>query len=542
MTPSDFELLQAYAHDGSQEAFATLVKRHVDLVYSAALRQIRSLPLAEEVAQSAFVELARQAATLKPDTILTAWLYTVTRRKAIDVVRHESSRQLREQIAVELAAMKTSDAHWKEIEPLLDEAMETLNETDRSAILLRYFENKSLREVGESLGASDNAAQKRVTRAVEQLREYFSRNGIKIGGAGLVTLVSANAVQAAPVVLSAMISSTVVLGAAIKTTAIIATAGKTLIMTTTQKVLITTALAAALGTGVYELAQNSRLQNDLQRMEQKFKPLAEQNEQLRRERDEMQKQFLSAQQDAEQWRRQIGELPKLRGEVARLRGDADRTNDSTQVAAKEWLNRVAQLKERLRQNPNANIPELDLLAPEDWLAAVKGQKLSSDNEYRRALSTLRNAGENKFASLAQPVLRKFLEANGQKFPSDLTQLREFFDPPVDDAILQRWQIVPAKNVPNLRVGDWIITEKTVVDDVLDGRIVIGADGFASSDFLSSATQETLLPVYKAFAAEHKDAFIRTDEPDDFPRLLPYATTPEQKAAIQKFIERQAIRK
>jgi len=170
MMTADLELLRDYACEKSQEAFAELVRRHVDLVYSAALRQVRSPQLAEEVGQSVFTDLARDAANLKPDTILTAWLYQVTRRTAIDVVRRESRRQARERLAVEMAAMNTA-TDWTHIEPLLDDAMEALDETDRAAILLRYFENKSLREVGQSLGTSDDAAQKRVSRAVERLRE-----------------------------------------------------------------------------------------------------------------------------------------------------------------------------------------------------------------------------------------------------------------------------------------------------------------------------------------------------------------------------------
>ena len=141
MTTPDSELLREFARNRSEKVFATLVSRHVDLVYSTALRQVRSPQLAEDVAQTVFLDLARNADKLAPDTILTAWLYRVTRRAAIDVVRSESRRQLREQIAVELAAMNSSDTHWKEIEPLLDEAMNTLDENDRASILLRYFEN-----------------------------------------------------------------------------------------------------------------------------------------------------------------------------------------------------------------------------------------------------------------------------------------------------------------------------------------------------------------------------------------------------------------
>ncbi len=142
---------------------------------------------------------------------MTAWLYAVARRTAIDVIRKESRRQLREQIAVEMNNMNATANDWTQIEPLLDDAMAALDETDRSAILLRYFENKNLREVGESLGTSDDAAQKRVSRAVERLREFFSKQKITIGASGLAVLISANAVQSAPVGLAATISAAAVL-------------------------------------------------------------------------------------------------------------------------------------------------------------------------------------------------------------------------------------------------------------------------------------------------------------------------------------------
>src|ERR1043165_2827764 len=170
----DLELLHDYARHKSEEAFTALVHRHLNLVYSAALRQVRSPQLAEEVVQSAFMDLARQAPQLAPDTVLTAWLYQVTRRTAINVVRREARRQIREQVASELTAMNAPGNDWTHVEGILDEAMDALDDTDRTAVLLRYFENKSLREVGQLLGATDNAAQKRIGRAVERLREFFA--------------------------------------------------------------------------------------------------------------------------------------------------------------------------------------------------------------------------------------------------------------------------------------------------------------------------------------------------------------------------------
>src|SRR3954447_19063328 len=159
---NDLDLLGEFTSDQSQDAFTALVQRHLGLVYCAALRQVRSPQLAEEVAQSVFIDLARNAARLKSDTVLTAWLYEVTRRTAINLVRGEARRQLREQIALEMNAMNANADDWTRIEPLLDEAMHALDETDRTAVLLRFFENRSLREVGETLGTTDDTARKRV--------------------------------------------------------------------------------------------------------------------------------------------------------------------------------------------------------------------------------------------------------------------------------------------------------------------------------------------------------------------------------------------
>src|SRR2546422_2695775 len=116
MTPNDLELLKQYSTKGCEEAFATLVHRHLDLVYSAALRKVRSPQLAEEVAQSVFTDLSIRARQLKPDTVLTAWLYQVTRRTAVDVVRRETRRQAREQLAMELTDMNAHPSIWNQIE------------------------------------------------------------------------------------------------------------------------------------------------------------------------------------------------------------------------------------------------------------------------------------------------------------------------------------------------------------------------------------------------------------------------------------------
>src|SRR3954469_21631972 len=133
MGMSDSEFLHRYVHDGAADAFAALVHRHIDLVYSVARRHVRSASTAEEVAQSVFIELARHARNIKPGTPLVAWLHVVSRRTAINAVRDASRRQAREKIAAEIAAMKSPSSDWSGIEPLLDEAVESLPETDRVA-------------------------------------------------------------------------------------------------------------------------------------------------------------------------------------------------------------------------------------------------------------------------------------------------------------------------------------------------------------------------------------------------------------------------
>jgi len=298
---SDLELLQRFVRDNSQDAFGEIVRRHLNLVYSAALRQVCSPQLAEEIAQSVFADLARNVGKLKPDTVLTAWLYAVARRTAIDAVRKESRRQLREQIAVEMNQMNATADDWKQIAPLLDDAMAALDESDRTAVLLRYFENKSLREVGKDLRISDDAAQKRVSRAVDQLREFFTKRRLTIGAAALATLLSANAVQSAPAGLAATILST--------------TATATLGITMLHKILIAGMATAAVAAVVYAV----HLQGQIGSLQQQQSSLQGQIAELEQERDDVTNRLAALQDENARLRAGQDDLLRLRGEVTRLR-------------------------------------------------------------------------------------------------------------------------------------------------------------------------------------------------------------------------------
>jgi len=197
---TDQQLLRDYAGHRSEPAFAELVRRHVDLVHSAAVRMVRDAHLAEDVTQGVFLALAHQAGQLTDRPVLSGWLHRTAQNLAANTVRADVRRRVREQEAAlmnELSA-PAPNASWEEIAPQLDAALGELTETDRDAVLLRYFERKSAREMAGLLGLSDEAAQKRVNRAVERLRDHFAKRKVTIGAGGLAVVISANAVQAAP--------------------------------------------------------------------------------------------------------------------------------------------------------------------------------------------------------------------------------------------------------------------------------------------------------------------------------------------------------
>jgi RNA polymerase sigma factor (sigma-70 family) len=206
---SDMELLRDYDRQGSEAAFAALVQRHINLVYSVALRHVGIAAHAEEITQAVFVILARKAASLRPDTILEGWLHETTRLTALSFLRGERRRQFREQEAyMQSTLQESADAStWNQLAPLLDEAMSRLGKKDRDAVMLRFFKEKNLREVATALKVNEAAAQRRVHRAVEKLRRFFTKRGVVLPAAVLTAAISANSVHAAPVALAKSVTA-----------------------------------------------------------------------------------------------------------------------------------------------------------------------------------------------------------------------------------------------------------------------------------------------------------------------------------------------
>jgi RNA polymerase sigma factor (sigma-70 family) len=211
MHADDMDLLRKFATSNSEEAFATLVQRHINLVYSVALRQLSDPQEAEEVTQAVFIILARKAVRLNPQTVLSGWLYQTAQLTSANFKRARRRRQLREQEAyMQFSRESERDESWRRLGPLLEEAMARLGRHERDAVILRFFENHTIRDVAELLGLQEAATQKRVNRATEKLRRYFARRGVQVSATVLLASMGTYAVQAAPTVLAKSVTTAAV--------------------------------------------------------------------------------------------------------------------------------------------------------------------------------------------------------------------------------------------------------------------------------------------------------------------------------------------
>ncbi len=405
MTP-DPELLREFAKTNSETAFAELVKRHVNLVYSAAFRQVNGDEhLAKDVAQMVFTDLARKASSLSRRESLTGWLYTSAHFAAAKIVRGENRRRDREEKFMREPISETApDADWEKLRPTLDDAMHELKETDREAVLLRYFENRQFAEVGAKLGLNENAARMRVERALEKLRDIFAKRGIATTTA-LASVISANAIQIAPANLAATL-----------TTASITTAGTgtfTLlkIMTMTKLKLAFSALVVA-GAATAFVIQNQA------------------QEKLRAQNESLRQQIAQIQTDNENFSNrlaeigdakklsddQFNELLKLRGEVTRLRQQPT----ILPATAKSQTNAVAapqiqiHLKARFISFPTDGLQALGV----SWSSGAQGGKtgLLTEQQFKIIREALQGASDVE--TLAEPEMTTL---NGRQAEVSATQ-------------------------------------------------------------------------------------------------------------------------
>jgi RNA polymerase sigma factor (sigma-70 family) len=483
----DAQLLRDYARHGSEAAFRELVTRHTDFVYSAALRQVESADLAADIAQSVFVDLARKARSVAErsaaEASLAGWLHRATRYAALNHLRDTRRQRANERQAMEqLLTNSESSADWEQIRPSLDEALDSLGDEDREALLLRYFKNQDFRVIGQQLGVSDDTAQKRVSRAVERLRHFFSKRKVAVGASGLAVLISANAVQSAPVGLAATISTAALAGTAASTSATLV-ATKIIAMTTLQKTLVTATIAVLAGAGIFEAHQATQLREQNQTLQQQEAPLAEQIRQLENNYADATNQLADLLAENTQLKSNPHEMEllKLRGEVTQLRtaNAQNDSNDPTDEAAKGVAAKVKQMKQWLEQNPNDKIPELQYLTTQEWLRGANYTRdLKTDDDFDRALSQLRRDAKRTFANSIGQALANYIAVNNGQLPGDISQLESYFNPPIDGTMLQRYQLLQTGNLNDIPNNEPLIAEKAPVDDQYDTLFKISATGYS----------------------------------------------------------------
>jgi len=344
MTP-DSELLRRYAGTKSEEAFAELVQRHVNLVYSAALRQVNGdAHLAQDVAQTVFTDLARKAGSLARREVLTGWLYTSAHFAAAKIVRTENRRRDREEQFMREPISETApETDWEKLRPVLDETMHELKETDREAILLRYFENRPFAEIGEKFGLNENAARMRVERALEKLRDFLAKRSITTATA-LASVISANAVQIAPAGLATTLTTASLAGAGTGTLTLLK------FMTMTKLKLGISALVVAGATTALVVQHQTQ-----QKLRAENESLTQQLAQLKTDNESLSNRLAATGDSKSLTDEQFNELLKLRGEMGILKNQlatAAKIQAQTTVHV-DQANQPADLLEQQKQTARA---------------------------------------------------------------------------------------------------------------------------------------------------------------------------------------------
>ena len=528
---TDAQLLRDYAEHRNEAAFRELVHRHTDVVYASALRQVSSPDLAHDIAQSVFTDLARKAqplaGTLTGDASLLGWLYRSTRFLALNQLRDDRRRQARERQAMENFDPASETApEWERVQPVLDEAMADLSDEDREALLLRFFKNRDFRAIGATLGVSDDAAQKRVSRALERLRTQLTSRGVTTTAVALSTVMSTNAVPLAPAGLAATLSTAALAGTTLTT---IATATNAIAMTTLQKTILGATLAAAVGTGIYEARQASILRSQVQTLQQGQTSPSEEIQQLARERDDTARKLAALRDENERLNRNTAELLKLRGEVGQLRRqvaersqpEAARTtadtessrNPTTEAEFESSRKQITfamlrvgfALRQFMTNNPYGIIVDENGRPNSNILSKLPGLPLDDLEIKVRDVQTLARAMEQEprliLAASKTPILfngywtRSYLLADGSV--SSFTGGRED----------QQFKVIypPDEDLKTLR-------NEQMPEDL-------------------KIMQSTMEPVMKAYSAANNGQM-----PNEPAQLTPYVTTPDQQAALQQMLQ------
>ena len=489
---NDSDLLQAYVETKSEDAFAELVRRHLDFVFSAALRQVGGdTHLAQDVAQTVFNDLARKADSLSSRTVLSGWLYTSARFAAAKIVRTEQRRRARERESDLMNPPPDQDnaPDWDRLQTVLDDAMHDLKETDRDAVLLRYFNGCSFEDVGEKIGVSADGARMRVDRALEKLRKCLAKRGVVSSSAALAVVLAQQTITAAPAGLAAVVTSSALgVGASVGT----ATLFHFMAITKTQAAAFAVVVAGFTVPIVLQYQTNQKLEQANEAFARQHATDVAEIDPLKAEVQRLAALVAKSATRGDS----SNEVFQLRAEVARLRDEAKQAgraraiasaapgNDPTQQTLRSLGMRAEMLKQRLAQTPEFQIPELALIEEKDWLdAAAYVEDLQTDEDFRRALNSLRARGKQKAGSQLQAAMRKFAEANNDAIATDLAQLQPFLEKPLDPAILGRYQIVHSGKLGEAGRDQDIISETGApVDPEYETRFSFRRNGSTSTSY------------------------------------------------------------
>lgn len=487
---TDSQLLRQFQQDRSESAFAELVAKHIDLVFNAGLRVVGGdRSLAQDVAQVVFTDLARKAAGLPEDIVLAGWLYRHTCYTAAKAVRSERRRKAREQLAVAMtAADEPSEPDLQPLAGHLDAGLQRLRPSDREVLVLRFLKREDLASVGATLGISEDAAQKRVVRAVEKLRTVLRRLGVTTTAAGLTAALTATAATAAPSGLAVSVSAASL--AAVAQTGSLAALFQ-LGIAMKFKLVVTGVLTVA--SVVAPVLVLREAQTRLQQQEARIRSGSEEIAALQSEISRLSNRTGTAESTTLLPKDLFRELLMLRGEIGRLRREAETdpgtggqpasgTDLLTQLE-QEWTGRAHQLKQWLDQNPAGKIPELALVDESEWVNAVYPMTLDSEEEYRRAMSNVRANAEIRVLGRLSEAWRAFTRAKRGEQPSTLKDLLPYLSTPIDETMLERYTFVRSRElISELQTGEeWVITQKQSVDPAWDTRFAYGLHQGATAD-------------------------------------------------------------
>ncbi len=395
---ADSELLRDYIERRSESAFAELVNRHVALVYSVARRVVVDTHLAQDVTQTTFTILAREARHLSGRALLSSWLHRTASNQAAKLVRGEMRRRTREQEAYAMQLqMQTvpidsaSDPDWNRIAPMLDAALNKLAEPDRTVILLRYFEKKTAKEIGGALQLGEEAAQKRVARALNRLRGLLAGQGTALSSASLAALITTEAVTAAPLGLSTSVAATALAGGMVVSAKTVTLSTLKLILMSKLKVGAVSALVIA-GVATPLILQHQTVT----RLREQNSALQEQVRQvnlLGAENEKLSGQLAGVDRSQSFSKAQLSELLRLRGEVGPLRRDS-------QELAKLRIARRAE-----QQSAASGAPvDPTQSTPRDFLPAEAWANVGADKP-ENAIQTFFWAGKHGETNLVGDLLR-----------------------------------------------------------------------------------------------------------------------------------------